>query len=711
MGTPVPDDDLPLEYRMSGNVVPDDDLPDHLKPKKKPSAGSRVQAGIAGINKGFFADLLGLPTDTVANVLDLGKASVGTAMNAFGEFAGQKFPTVRSKMIEWAPEVNLDRSGTIGTSEWLQKKYNDIGIGEGINNPNPDDELSRVLHMGGRFIGGSRNPNIKATIPLAQQASGAVKAGLAGIAAGGASEYDPRLGPLAGLLSQAGIQGISTGAPAAVRHLVRGGESGRQNMVERMQALKEGGIDEPSVGLASGNKFFQGLENIASQTPGSVGFFDTARAMNLAGMKSRTEQIRDGASREYGPAVAGNAMQSDIKKVFHDRVQKTYQLLDEKFAGKIPIDKRFPIPETLKTLDDATAINPLAPASSARRVQDRIKDTKSDIISDSSVNVPTMYGGNRTVNVGMPLSAIRDIRTGIGKEAASRAIFGTPEQADFKQVYGGLSRDMQGAAKITDLASGPQPNNIGPAQTALNRSNRFYGKAMDRADDLSATVNKQTPEAAYDSIVNSLKSGGTLYAKMRNAVTPETRSKVLATAIDEMGGATNGNQNAPGDVWSPRTFLTNYNKVYNDGGGKEMFKRLPGGEKMAKELHAVAKASEMLGDSAKVWANSSGTGSNLATRGTIGLLTFGAFMNPLLAAQTATGLGIAAGASKGLLLNPGFVSWLAKAPSVPPSQARAHAQRLMANAILSKDLMYAKDVANYLESVGEGLDDNDQQDQ
>lgn len=656
------------------------------KPKKPaPTALSRVNATVAGVNKGFWSDLLGVPVDAAANVLDLGKAGVGAAYQAISG--------------KTAPDALLpyDRTKIPGTADWIAERFRKNGLGAAIDNPNPEDQLSRVLHTVGRGAGASVVPNPRAAISLPQNMANMTKGAAGGLLAGSTAEVAPEWAGLAGMMPQLASQ---LGA-AGVKRMVRGDEQGRQAMEQRIQDLKAGGVDEPSAGLASGNRTMMGIENILSQTPGSSGLYDKARAKNLDGMKQRTQEVRDQASKEFGPAVTGNAIQSDIKGGFKDRINETYGLLNDRFAGAVPKDQRFPIEGTLASLDAATAVNPLAPQTTGSFVQPRIAGLRENILADTTVPVPGMYK-NGTKNQGLPLNAIKEIRTDIGKEAASRAIFGTPEQADFKQLYGGLSQDMKNAARITDLDAGPQPNGVGPAQTALNRANTYYSKGMTRADEMAATANNATPEGAYNSIANSLNSGGTLYAKLRNTVSPETRGKIVATVIDDMGMATPGQQGAAGDTWSPRSFLTNYNRI-DAGGRKELFKRIPGGDKMAEDLAAIAKTADMVGDSSKVWSNPSGTAPALSARGTLGALTVGTFLNPLLAASTAGGLATAHQASQRLLLNPKFVNWLAKAPKqASPAEVQAYMQRLSANAMMTNDPQFQQDVADYVESAKQG---------
>lgn len=252
---------------------------------------------------------------------------------------------------------------------------------------------------------------------------------------------------------------------------------------------------------------------------------------------------------------------------------------------------------------------------------------------------------------------------------------------------------------LADMRNGVPPAAPRSATTALNRANTYYGKAMNRVDDLNAIANRSTPEGAYSSMANSLNAGPTIYKKLRGAVTPETRRKVVATVIDDLGRATPGQQGADGDVWSGRTFLTNWNRL--DAQSKaELFKRLPGGKVHAQNLNDIAKAADMIGQSSKVWANPSGTGAALAARGTFGAIGVGAFFEPLLAAGTAGSLAMGHGTSR-LLLSPVFVNWLAKAPKVDPKRLQSYGQRLYTNAKMTGDRQLQEDVAEYLRLVGE----------
>lgn len=698
-------------------------LPDEAPTPKPVGLFDRIKAGVTGVNKGFYADLMGLPVDTVENVLDLGRAAVGTAAHAIGQ-------------SQYAPDIP-DRANIPGTSEWINKKINDVGMGAAVNNPNPQDQISRVIHTGGRVAGASILPAPGLT--AAQQGANAVKGFVGGTAAGATGEVAPEWAGVAGMTPQL----LAALASRGSKRMIRGDEQGRQDMEQRIADLKAGGIDEPSVGLASGNRTVQGLENMLSQTPGSIGLYERATAKNLAGMKAKTEAVRDSASPEYGAQVAGEAIQNSIKNNFVDRFKATQGNLYDAVDALIPGGSRIPVTNSADTLQRLTSGIEGAPNIGQRFINGRISGINDAFRLDTGLERPsgplrsysdTIPGSGQQVilpgegapivipsrpditvarkinpyysSAGeggwkppetptLPYSAVKQLRTEVGTELNNNSLTADVPLGQWKGLYAGLSEDMRGAAN----AAGPE------GTQAFNRANTYTQRGMDRMEDLKSLANRDTPEAAYKAVASSLKSGSTVYDRLRGALTPDARQKVVSTVIDELGAATPGNQNAAGDVWSPRTFLTNYSKM-EDGARSALFKRIPGGEAMSNNLADIAKTADMLSSSSKVWSNPSGTAPALTARATLGTIGAGAvggiFYAPLIApaAVAVGGLTAANQVSQRLLLNPKFVNWLAKAPQVQTqAETAAYAQRLIANARLTNDPQFTKDVGQYLRSL------------
>lgn len=727
------------------------------------SAMDRTRAAASGINRGLFNDLLGLPVDTAANVIDLAKIAVG------GGYTGIK--SAISGKMEVPPEWSepFDRSKVPGSSEWLNRGTNKIGMGAAVNNPAPQDTASRILHTGGRFAGASVIPSSRIPLSASSQLKNAGMGAVSGLTAGTVGEVAPEWAGLAGMLPGAAAAGTAAG----IRRSVRGDEAGRRMMEQRISDLKNGGIETPSVGLASGNQFVTGLENLLSHTPGSVGLYQAAKNRNLSGMKGKADALRDSISSEYGPVAAGQAVQADIKGAFRDRTKATAGKLADKVASIVGRDTIVPVSASLDKARALSTPTKGAEATSGALIQPRISRIADNLETDvfgPRLDPQTLNLGNPTRNSaisslpqlrdgaglmntqavprtvanpsiwnepilrrdqlpqrgnasltpgrpgdslmnnqkpqGIPFGALKSLRTSIGEETQSNAIMGTPEQAQFKQMYGAMSQDMQQAASAADrtragVSTGPLTPSQQPAGVALTRANKHFSTAMNRADELNGIANRDTPEGAYGAVEQSLRSGPTTWERTRSAVTPATRQKVAATMIDEMGTATPGQQNATGTAWSPQTFLTNYSKLYENGGGQALFTRLPGGQAHAENLASIAKAAEMVGTSSKVWANPSGTSSATFARGTLGAIGGGFLIAPFVAAKAGAGVLAVNQVSKRLLLNPKFVNWLAKAPQASPAQAQSSLQRLVVDAKVWGDKQLQQDVSTYVDAMKE----------
>lgn len=99
------------------------------------------------------------------------------------------------------------------------------------------------------------------------------------------------------------------------------------------------------------------------------------------------------------------------------------------------------------------------------------------------------------------------------------------------------------------------------------------------------------------------KDGATRLRSVMQSLEPEQQQVVAATVFKRMGHATAGNQNASGDIFSPETFLTNYNRMSPEA-KSALFDRVPGLREQADNLADVA---ENLREGSKVFKNASGT--------------------------------------------------------------------------------------------------------
>lgn len=662
-------------------------------PQPEATGMDRVSSVMTGVNRGAGTRMAGLPVDTVVNVLDLLKAGAGTAYQA--------------TTGNTAPDFLLpaDRTKIAGTGDWIEQKLRSAGGGGLIDPSGPQDSTSRILHGVGMGAGGALAGGRMSGIPMSPlaQARNITTGALGGGLGSAATEngMSPSASVLFSMAPQAAGAAIAGGAkmaarPGTIRETLTGSDAPRQRMEQRIQDFRNAGIENPSVGLASGRPTLQGVENLLANTPGGIGAFQRSKSALLDGMQAKTGQVRDQASTSYGADLAGRAIQNDLATLLKARIEAGYDRANDRMVSQIPAGERFPITNSLNALSNATAVNPLAPATTGSFVQPRIAALRQNMLADTQTNTPTMYG-SQTSNLGMPVSATRAIRTSIGKEAASRAISGTPEQAEFKQVYGGLSEDIRLAARQTDAAQGPQPNGRGPVERSFDRGNALYSAGMDRIGKVQPFANKDAPEQAYNALTQSGKENVSTLRAVKKSIGNDARASTAATWIDRLGRASPGNQNELSDVFSPDRLLTNWNTM-NPKARTEVLSGFKDSSKVAASMDDIAKAAAMLKDSSKVWANPSGTGANTVARGAIGATAFGAFFSPMVAGGVAAGIG-GVNLSSRLMTNQKFVTWLAESTRLPSSQVPAQLTRLATMANASGDAQFKKDAAEYAAGV------------
>lgn len=356
----------------------DADIVGAIKRLSAPQRQESVTDAPNAVGTGFFRGavrLAGLPVDTVANVIDLGKAAIGAPYQAL---TGNTPP-------QWLEP--LDRSQVVGSSDYLLNKVRQVPGGSLMVDPqNPAYEGGYLQNAGAALTGVAR-PN--SLLQLGNQ----VALGQAGAAAGKAA-YDATgneaLAITAGMLPGA----AQLGGTEAVKRAVRGGEQGRQRMAQRTQDLQNAGVDNPTLGLASGNRLLGGIENLLQNTPGAVGRMQDARTRAVEGMENAAGRAASLASASRGSIDAGRAIQkggANFKESFKAQQAELYNRLDQFIDGQAPVA----VPNTRATLADLNSDIRGAPELSRQFKNERIGAIESAILKDSGV---TPSGAPRVIN-------------------------------------------------------------------------------------------------------------------------------------------------------------------------------------------------------------------------------------------------------------------------------------------------------------------------
>lgn len=357
--------------------------------KPEATAAERTQAAISGVDRGI-AGLIGLPVDTVENLINLAKAGFGTAATAAGR-------------PDLAPELTR---GSFGGSESISGLMNKAGIS--TTNPRPDDQASRVLNTAGTIVGGSMLPG--------SSVKGTIAAALGGSAA---SEV---LGPQ--------WTGVGAMAPAAV---AQGAASVRNAIAARVapaiETFKQAGT-MPSVGQATYNVFLHGLENLAAKFPGGAGIMKRF-------IEAQQRQMGDAARTGTPTEAAGRAIEKGITGDggFLDRTRATWQKLDQDMANKIGGPYNVPPVNTMKALDDLVQAVPGA------------ERTTSALVNKNIANIREQFRADTVNNLGgMPFEAMRNLRSRVGSMLDDALVSDIPT-GELKKVYAALSKDIEAGAR------------------------------------------------------------------------------------------------------------------------------------------------------------------------------------------------------------------------------------------------------------------------
>ena len=269
---------------MAGQWVIEDDKPkgqwiiedapagnDEPKGAESKGSGSGLIDGANAVGTGYFkglSALAGLPVDTIANIMDLGKAAIGAPYTAI---TGKPAPD----MLQIG-----DRSKVTGSGANILANVRKTALGQILTEAiNPEYEGGYLQNAGGAMSGVIR-PN--SWLQAGNQALNSVAGVTAGKAVGDSTGNQALA--IAASMAPTAAQNL---AISGTKYAIRGGEAGRKEMEQRIQDLKAAGVNNPTMGLASGNSLIGGVENLLQSTPGAVNVMRKAREDAVNGLQAK----------------------------------------------------------------------------------------------------------------------------------------------------------------------------------------------------------------------------------------------------------------------------------------------------------------------------------------------------------------------------------------------------------------------------------------
>jgi hypothetical protein len=403
-----------------------------------------------------------------------------------------------------------------------------------------------------------------------------------------------------------------------------------------------------STPAATGGAMSRGLQMAYGNLPGSSAAVESAAARETGDLANAARTVANDLGPVSTPSGSGKAISRGSgawERVTRKEAQRLYGERDKLMGGPdVPIPmvefraaidsfaQRFPNSPVLATLRESPAVRRLEKAMPDKGVLTLKEST--EILSEAR-------------------AALRNARRNGAVTPAMETRIAEVEQA--------IENDVLNAARQVDQSAG---RSTGGAADAQMTADKYYrNRAILKSGALKLPLSSRTDdvlassEAVFKQVSGDMARVGGNTARLKavwESLPAGAKRKFAATKFDELGRATNGQQNADQTAWSFNTFLTNYSSL-DEGARKIVF----GGQE--DKIRDIATYAERLRQVDKS-RNFSNTAKNTIA---------GAFMTVLgsalwkgdvgTAAGTVAAIPAAWGSAKMFLSTPAMRAWTARA--------------------------------------------------
>lgn len=678
---PNPWDNAPIVTPAEANPWDNAPIVKKVKAGKDELPAQNMGNFAAGNLNAGMATILGLPVDTASNVIDLAKAGAGTL-----------YKGATGKVADWAEPTYGKRQNIPGSADNIVSLMRNIGAIDQSAEPRSkgQDYVARALQFAPGAVLGR---------PSAAQV-GRNLGGSTASAFGSQAAHDqwpdrPEVEQLGAMFPGAARYGLEQ----IPKRVFRGGEKGQQAMQDQMQMLKEGGVDAPSVGQATGKPWIQGAENVSALGPFASA--EAAQAQRASGIQAKVKELTDKLAPRATAESAGSAIKEGISgnggfiDRFKQKQSSLWGKLDPYFKDDTPIN----VTNLRNASGKLSTPTPGAEETTKALINPKIANINTGVEKDVAPKSPQGLGGKSIVlpasvqqqiqaaaSGALPYSAVKELRSRIGGMLSSTELLSDIPKAELKQMYAALTQDLKIAAMNVDKT--------GKAIKAWNDANKYTKAGHERVDDfLQGITNKITPEQAYAAVMSGTDQGSTKLRTVLKSINSDQRKALAATVIDKIGMAIPKNQNEAGNVFSVDSFMTRYNKL--DKSSKAF---LFADADTRASMEKIAKAATVLKESGGVNRNPSGTAQaeiKYGAAGSLGALLMTGHFG--LAAAEAAGIGANAAFSRSMN-NPKFVKWVADSFNIPESQKQQQLIRLIEASKRSTD-QEKKDIQTIIDAM------------
>jgi hypothetical protein len=379
----------------------------------------------------------------------------------------------------------------------------------------------------------------------------------------GLNEGDSPAGSLAHGVLGAGTAGFGVGAAKALFPAVGFARS------TVLDAAKRLGVTMPrySVGLP----ITQMAGKIAHSVPGAAAPVEEATKESIEGLGTAAERAAGSATKESAGAAASSGLKDWIGPVSQADIDAKYNAVANSMMPnvKTPLSSTQAIAQQIAQRRQAAGLSGLGGAV--------------DHVTDA------IQRGD-----GLTYAGIKDLRSSIGEMLDSSVLPANMSKAELKQIYGGLSNDLESAA----YNSGGQQG-----VAAHLAANDFAKQTAARREQLVSLLGGPKGDASNEAVFGAIKraAGSTdaadiaLLRQARSVIPPQSWDHVARGYVSTLGRDIDGN-------FSTSRFLTDYGKI-SPAAKDELFAQNGQLRQNLDDLHTVSQQWKSLGR----YANPSGT--------------------------------------------------------------------------------------------------------
>ena len=431
---------------------------------------------------------------------------------------------------------------------------------------------------------------------------------------------------------------------------------------------------EPTAGMVTGSKTIKQLESALQNVPVTSDILDKSYQATIDSMDDYSRSLIARLQSPSDVEIAGEGITKGIKEFTAEFSAKGGALYDH-------LDTFVQSGTQIPTPNFNSMVNEIA--------NKYMKDPEfTKILMPKTISMLKNATNKVEARGGMAYATWKSLRKQLAEEMKSnKGVLDDVNQADIKRLYGAISDDMGVATSQIG----------GDAFKAFNRANTFWRAGRSRIDDvIEPLINKSNGIKIFNSVT---KGSPKEIAAMRKSLPEKQWNQVVGQVIENMGKATPGAQSASGDVFSPQTFLTAYNKI-SEPAKRQLFGHDP---LLAKSLDSLTKVAGSIRDMAGV-ANTSRTAGaglyiSLLMGGLGGVEGYRRDGASGAAQGVVGGLALPYTASK-LMTSKGFVNWLTQAADVAMDNPKAMGSHILRLHLISeREPEVKEEVRQYLKQL------------